>query len=266
MNRTKKKREIKYPKLYECSQIEQDDYWKQFFENLSRGKSIKKLLLSEGTIELIQKNKNIVYVYKDKHPDLILSESKDLIRQKLHIHSKRDIVNSQQVWNNEQNELNTLTQQDDWKKVRNKNMRYFLIMKYSIYMKHKKNLSWNVANILFKTIKDAFYGVGIHTHKSVDVCMQNSEIVDIKDIIITDDHLVRNIRIETLEAKKEKKDTKLGLWDKYLTNVVKMAYESKMDTVCMQLKQQKEDEEEELFPSMMDDEDDYETISLHYTD
>jgi hypothetical protein len=258
MNRTKKKREIKYPKLYECSQIEQDDYWKQFFENLSRGKSIKKLLLSDGTIELIQKNKNIVYVYRDKHPELILSEAKDLIRQKLHIHSKRDIVNSQHVWSTEQNELNTLTQQDDWKKIRNKNMRYFLIMKYSIYVKHKKNLSWNVANILFKTIKDAFYN--IHTHKSVDVYMQNSEIIDIKDIIITDDHIVRNNRIESLESKKEKKDTKASLWDKYLNNVVKMAYESKMDALDMQQKQQKE-EEEEMFPSVLDDDDDYETIN-----
>ena len=41
MNRNKKKRDIKFQKLYECSLIVQDDYWKQFFVILSRGKSIK---------------------------------------------------------------------------------------------------------------------------------------------------------------------------------------------------------------------------------
>lgn len=257
MNRTKKKREIKYPKLYECSQIEQDDYWKQFFENLSRGKSIKKLILNDSSLELVQKNKTICYIYKDKTPDVILTECKELIRQKLHIHSKRDIVNNQYVWNTEQNELNTLTQQDDWKKIRNKNMRYFLIMKYAIYMKHKKNLNWSVANILFKTIKDAFYN--IHTHKSGDVCMQNSEIIDIKDIIITNDHLVHNLRIELLENKKEKKDTKISSWDKYLNNVCKMVQESKVE-YTLSCRKEEEDDQIEPFSSMMDD-DDYETIN-----
>lgn len=259
MNRTKKKREIKYPKLYECSQLEQDDYWKQFFENLSRGKSIKKLLLNDGSLELVQKNKTICYMYKDKEADVILAECKELIRQKLHIHSKRDIVNNQYVWNTEQNELTTLTQQDDWKKIRNKNMRYFLIMKYAISMKYKKNLNWSVANILFKTIKDAFYN--IHTHKSVDVCMQNSEITDIKDIIITNDHLVQNLRIESLENKKEKKDTKTSSWDKYLNNVYKMIQETKLEYTLSDKKQKEEDDLIEPFGSLIDD-DDYETISL----
>lgn len=262
MNRNKKKREIKFQKLYECSLIEQDDYWKQFFENLSRGKSIKKLLLNDGNIEIVQKGKSIVYVYKDKTPDIILLECKELIRQKLHLHSKKDIYNNQHLWSTEQNELSTLTAQDDWKKIRNKNMRYFLIMKYSISIKHSKNLNWKIANNLFKTITDALFV--IHTHKSADIVMQNGVIFNIKDIIVTDKNIIHNLRIDLdSPSKKEKKDVKLTLWDKYLNNITKMYTESKFDkSLLSSINKDENEDDEEIFEiyNNNDDDDEYETI------
>jgi hypothetical protein len=264
MNRMKKKREIKYPKLYECSQLEQDDYWKDFFENLSRGKTVKKLILTDTNLEFVQKSKNVVYVYKDKSPELILDQCKELIRQKLHIHSKKDIYNNQHIWNNEQNELNTLSQQDDWKKIRNKNMKYFLLMKYSIHMKNIKNLTWKTANIFFKTITDALFV--IHTHKSIDVYMENGAVCNIKDIIITDSNLIQNNRVEKLDSKKERKDSKLSLWDKYLTNITKMYVDSKLDSNCSSQIKNTDDEEEtneDMFQTNLYD-DDYETICTSY--
>ena len=258
MNRNKKKREVKYQKLQDCSLLEQDDYWKAFFDNLSRGKSIKKLLVTDTSLEIIQKNKNILYVYKDKQPETILLECKDIIRQKLHLHSKKDIYNNQHIWSNEQNELNTLTQQDDWKKIRNKNMRYFLLMKYAISLKNSKNLNWKIANNLFKTITDALFI--IHTHKSVDVTMENGSIVNIKDIIINDKNIIHNLRIDnnSSNSKKEKKDIKLSLWDKYLNNINKMYCESKFDK-NMLLSSQPIEEETIIYPTTQDD-DEYETM------
>jgi hypothetical protein len=261
MNRNKKKREIKYQKLYECSLIEQDDYWKQFFENLSRGKSIKKLVLSDTNLEIVQKGKSIVYVYKDKIPETILVECKELIRQKLHLHSKKDIYNNQQRWTTDQNELNTLTQQDDWKKIRNKNMRYFLIMKYAIQTKNTKNLNWKIANCLFKTIIDALYL--IHTHKSVDIMMQNGVITNIKDIVISDKSVVCNLRIDNELSKKEKKDIKLSMWEKYLTNITKMYNDSKFDETLLSKKEEiemNEDEELNYLASGNIEDDEYEMI------
>jgi hypothetical protein len=227
MNRSKKRREIKFQKLYDCSVVEQDDYWKQFFENLSRGKTVKKLVVNEGNVEFIQKGKSIVYVYKDKEPELILVELKDLIRQKLHIHSKKDVYNNQLSWNTEQNELTVLSSQDDWKKIRNKNMKYFLIMKYCIQMKNTKNLNWKNANLLFRTITDALFD--FHTHKSTDVIMENGVISSIKDINITENLLIENTRIETHECKKNKKDLRISCWDKYLTNISKMYNDCKYE-------------------------------------
>jgi len=258
MNRSKKKREIKYQKLYECSLLEQDDYWKQIFENLSRGKSIKKCILNEGSIEILHKGKSTLYVYKDKTPETILLECKEIIRQKLHLHSKKDIYNNQHLWSNEQNELSTLTQQDDWKKIRNKNMRYFLLMKYAIHIKNTKNISWKVANNLFKTIIDALYT--LHTHKSVDITMENGVIVNIKDINITDNCIIQNDRIDIENnKKKEKKDVKLSLWDKYLNNITKMYTESKFDFTLLSSKVNNEDEDIPIINNH-DEDDDYETI------
>ena len=57
---------------------------KQFFENISRGKSVKKLIVNDGSLEILNKGKSIVYVYKDKPNDVILEEFKEIIRQKLH--------------------------------------------------------------------------------------------------------------------------------------------------------------------------------------
>jgi hypothetical protein len=264
MNRNKKKREIKYPKLFECSQLEQDDYWKQFFENLSRGKSIKKLLLTDTNIEITQKNKSVVYVYKDKTPETILIECKELIRQKLHLHSKKDIYNNQQKWTSEQNELNNLTQQDDWKKIRNKNMRYFLIMKYAIQTKNTKNINWKIANKFFKTIIDALYN--IHTHKSIDVVMQNGVITNIKDIVISENNIICNLRLDSNPSKKEKKDVKLTLWEKYLSNITKMYSESKFDNSLLSEynnSKSNDDNEEINFieNSCMMDDDEYETFN-----
>lgn len=254
MNRMKKKREVKYSKLYDCSQIEQDDYWKQFLESLSRGKSVKRLILNDGNIEFVQKGKSFVYHYKDKSPDMILPELKELFRQKLHIHSKKDIYNNQYVWSTEQNELSTLKQQDDWKKIRNKNMRYFLIMKYSISLKHKHILTWKTANILFKIIYDALFT--IHTHKSIDITMENGEIINVKDIIIDKNKVIHNTRIDLIDQKKDKKDTKTTLWDKYLMNTYKMYSESNTDDIinCKIV-------QEEVIFINNDDDDDYETFA-----
>jgi len=226
MNRSKKRREIKFQKLFDCSIVEQDDYWKQFFDNMSRGKAVKKLVLNEGNIEFVQKGKSVVYVYKDKTPEVILAELKELIRQKLHIHSKKDVYNNQLSWTTEQNELTVLITHDDWKKIRNKHMRHFLIMKYCIAVKHSKNLNWKIANLLFKTITDALFS--LHTHKSTDVLMENGVITSIKDINITNDFIIQNLRIESHEGKKDKKDTKISSWDKYLTNISKMYTDSKL--------------------------------------
>ncbi len=259
MNRSKKKREIKYQKLYECSLLEQDDYWKQIFENLSRGKSIKKCILNDGSIEIVNKNKNFVYVYKDKSPELILQECKELIRQKLHLHSKKDIYNNQHLWSTEQNELNTLTQQDDWKKIRNKNMRYFLLMKYAISVKNKRNISWKTANTFFKTITDALYL--LHTHKSIDITMENGVIADIKDIIIDENYIVQNNRIDVEQSKKkDKKDVKLTLWDKYLNNITKMYTESKIDQSILLSTKLSLDEDVQFISNHDDEYDEYETI------
>ena len=254
MNRAKKKRDIKYQKLYECSLLEQDDYWKQFFENISRGKSVKKLILNDGSLEILNKGKSIVYVYKDKPNDVILEEFKEIIRQKLHLHSKKDIYNNQHIWINDQNELNILTQKDDWKKIRNKNMRYFLIMKYAIHLKNIHGLNWKLANILFKTITDALFV--IHTHKSVDIVMENGVILNIKDIIITDKNIIHNIRNDSdfFSNKKEKKDIKLTLWDKYLNNIKKMSSDSKFNNEFLLNKE----EEPQIFKTYEIEDDDYE--------
>ncbi len=127
-------------------------------------------------------------------------------------------------------------------------------------MKNNKNMSWKTANIFFKTITDALFI--IHTHKSIDVYMENGSISNIKDIIITENNLIQNSRIEKIDSKKERKDSKLSLWDKYLTNVTKMYIDSKLDSTSQNKSIDDEDEcTEDMFQTNLYD-DDYETICM----
>ena len=134
-------------------------------------------------------------------------------------------------------------------------MRYFLIMKYSISIKHSKNLNWKIANNLFKTITDALFV--IHTHKSADIVMQDGVIFNIKDIVVTDKNIIHNLRIDLdSPVKKEKKDVKLSLWDKYLSNITKMYSESKFDKSLLSSINKDDNEENETF-EIFNNNDDY---------
>ena len=225
--RKKRVKEIQFKLINDAVEHLKDDYWKTVFSDLSRGKPPRKIHIDDKSVSCTKKN-SFTYVYKDKDPKDIANDLKILISKALSIYSSKDMKHNSEQNTVINNEFDIACTEDSWKKIKSKKMREYLISKYVLEIKEQQELSWEKSRLLYTMIHDAFYF--FHTHKSVDVNMEDSVITEIRDFQITP--VIKNLRLDAL-VEKEHHANKINLineWQKYATSQYRKIETPKVDS------------------------------------
>ncbi len=258
----KKTRDVLFEKLFEAANYLDDEFWKNYFVDLSKGKLNKKIHVDLTSVSYSCKRNSFLYVYENKDPKDIANELRPLIRDTLFVYSEIDMEHEENEMEVIANEFIDSKTEDNWKKIKNKKMRDNLITKFVLHMKNKHKLSWQQARKTYDMINNALYV--FHTHCSDDISMKDGCIDEIDELIICKDD-ISNPRL--LEHKIPEKQTfkKTNLekdWTKCVTNMAKSCLTmlcSDTDTTKMQNKKRtrktKASLKDDDIESKVDDED-----------
>ncbi len=220
----KRQKEVVYPILYECSKLQTDDFWKSLFEDLSRGKCPKGIMIYNGIISSGNKRNGFSYNINNKTiPEEITEELINILKSNACIYSSNDIENKETSIQDSALEYNSITNFDSFKKIKTRKMKENLILNYIFKIKETYKLTNKKTKELYDNIKGALFEY--KTHKSEDVLMKNGEIYKIIDFEYdkTTKNVI-NLRINIFEEKVKEETTKdiLGSkWEKYVNNVIK---------------------------------------------
>ena len=221
--KTKRQKDVMYPILQECSLLQTDDFWKRLFDDLSRGKCPKGIMIYNGMISSTHKRNGFSYNINNKDSPEELSE--DLIntlKDSAYIYSATDIENKDGDFQEANNEYITAKNTDSWKKIKTRKMKLNLIMNYTIQLRKKYRLDNRKSKELYESLKDALFNY--RSHKTEDVFMEKGVITNIKDFTYNKTtKSFCNDRLLLLDERKEKeaKDVLGSKWEKYVQNVIK---------------------------------------------
>jgi hypothetical protein len=222
--KAKRQKEVIYPLLQECSEIQDDDFWKSLFCDLSRGKCPKGILIYNGLISSTSKRNGFTYNINDKTDALEVSEELiNLLKTNACIYSSNDINSKETSIQDFKTEYEALKNTDSWKKIPTRKMKENLILNYVFKIKKQYKLKNKNTKELYDNIKGALFDYG--SHKSDDVIMKGGEIHKILDFEYDEEFKnVYNVRVEKYEEKVKdevKKDILGSKWEKYITNVIR---------------------------------------------
>lgn len=202
----RRQKDIIYPIFYECSKQFKDEFWIKLFDDLSRGKCPKGVMIYNGVLSSTYKRNGFSYSFADiTDPNKIVEEIPELLKKSVCIYSNKDIINKESDLTDANNEYMTVKNEDNWKKIKVKKMKENLITNYCLEMKQKHKLSFNHAKNLYTTIKDSLYLY--KTHKSDSIIMKNGKIDYIEDIIYNE-NLNCFINMREIEDENIKKNDK----------------------------------------------------------
>ena len=212
--KSKRQKEVVYPILYECSLLQNDEFWKKLFDDLSRGKCPKGITIFNGIISSTNKRKSFTFNVTNKtDPEETAEELINILKNNAYIYSVKDIENK----DNEEESADA----DNWKK-KTKKMKETPIVNYILTLKKKYKLSNRNTRRLYDSIKHAF---NYRTHKTNDIEIENGVVVDIADFVYDKKLKMEvNTRLETYDEKMEEasvKDILGNKWEKYVNNVIK---------------------------------------------
>jgi len=222
--KSKRQKEIIYPLLKECSSIQDDEFWKSLFCDLSRGKCPKGILIYNGLISSSNKRNSFTYNINDKTDPVETSEELiNILKKNACIYSSNDIQTKEVSIQDFKTEYEALKNTDSWKKIPTRKMKENLILNYVFKLKKQYKLKNKQSQDLYENIKGALFDY--KSHRSEDVIMKNGEIYKILDFEYSDEFKnIYNFRTEKYEEKvKEnvKKDILGSKWEKYITNVIR---------------------------------------------
>lgn len=167
--------DVIYQVLMECADIVQDDFWRQFYKDMSSGKGTRGIYISNGIIKTSNKRGGFSYSITDKAPEVIIRELHYLLTTHTSICSRKDINKKLKLLEELEEELNQYDQ-SKWTSIKRKNIRNMLIVNYIIHLKCLHGFTWSKAENAFKVIMNAFES---KTHSSKDIEYSDGKITDI---------------------------------------------------------------------------------------
>jgi hypothetical protein len=218
----KKTKEILYEPLFEAANLITDEYWKNYFLEMSKGKS-KKVYVDASSVSYTFKRQSFMYMYKDKSPEEIAVELKRIINNTMMIFSDTDMISEDYEMGVIANEFNDAKKEDNWKKIKNRKMKDHLITRYIMNQKEKLELTWEESRRAYQTINNALFH--FYTHSSDDISMQNGDMNGIDEITISKES-IRNDRFIQSDVVFEKPQVKKVQLDKEWTKVATASYKS----------------------------------------
>lgn len=202
---SRKSKDVLHPLLYDASNFIQDEYWKSFFVDMSKGKQTRKIHVDDKVVSHSGKKVSFYYNYDNKDPETIALELRKMIRDTLFIFSESDLSKERESFNQSATEFHQVRAEDDWKKMRTRKMKDHLITDYIMKLKAKYNWNWTQARHAYNVIVCALYHY--RTHKSNDITMVNGELSEIDDLTVSATGIC-NERINAIETETKKPEVK----------------------------------------------------------
>jgi hypothetical protein len=221
--KSKKQKDIVYPVFQECCKYFKDEFWIKLFDDLSRSKCPKGVMIYNSVISSTYKRNGFTYNFSEQSPEIIIKELPILLNNSVHIYSNKDIINREADINIADSEYLNAKETDDWKKVKNRKMKENLVTNYCLAMKKKFKLKYKDAKHLYDMLKYSLFDLKIQ--KSNDVEMKNGEIFKIQDIEY-DKTLKQfvNKRFNNCEENEDEKEQVNILqlkWKNYVSTIIK---------------------------------------------
>jgi hypothetical protein len=222
--KTKRQKEIVYPILQQCSLLQEDEFWKRLFDDLSRAKCPKGIMIYNGIISSSHKRNGFSYNITSKEtPEELSEELIGILKDNAYIYSSSDIENKDGDFHEAINEYISAKSSDNWKKIKTRKMRENPIINYVFALKKQYKFDNKKTRSIYNNIKDALFT--FRTHKSEDVIMENGVITSIRDFVYDKDlKTIINSRYDSLDDRKVNdtvKDVLGSRWEKYIQNVIK---------------------------------------------
>lgn len=221
------KKGVIFPILYEVSEKCEDEYWKQLFFDLSIGKIIKNINISNGHISCTSKRKGFQYFFIHKTADEIIIELIPLLISNFITCSEKNvkIKNIVEQIKKENDDM----KQTKWSKIRRKNIKLSLISDYIISLQKNNNIPWNNCTHVYNILVNNFNS---HIMTKI-VSMEDGKIKSIDGLEVKDNVLVFNHNFydnDKIEYNKEEVDDEENneceenleiIWESYIKRYFK---------------------------------------------
>lgn len=208
--------ETEYPIFLGCLEYTNDEYWISIFTDLAKGKMPYGIhITNDNTITTHYKNKEFIYIFKDKEPLDIYETIKNVLISDFGVFSEKDI---QENKDNLSLDLTTIEghRDEDWKKIRRSSIQNFVIHRYSLDFakRHKKDIDFAKYT---KSEITAF----IHSKEitSDNITMKNGRIKSINNM--TYNSKKNKFTVKDFKSVKPKKDKVVNLSDYWLKMIKK---------------------------------------------
>jgi hypothetical protein len=144
------KKGIIYPLFFEVSERCEDEYWKQFFMDISIGKPVKGIIVNNGQICSQNKKKGFDYMFVYKNAEDILNELLPILEKNYNTCSEKNIK-SRNVIDQVKQELKEI-KNSKWSKIRRKNIKKSLLLDYITDVQKKYNIPLNKCIFIYDTL------------------------------------------------------------------------------------------------------------------
>jgi hypothetical protein len=221
------KKEILYPIFLECIEYTSDTFWENVFEDLAYGKTPYGTYLNKSFLCCNYKNKEFSYKIERKDPKVLYDDVYNLLAKKLCLLSVRDKLNKKIDFNNIEEEIKQT--RESWVNIRKKNIKDLLIENFVINMKTKYSLTVKQSR---KLMSDIFIAMIFKVITVKDINYKDGSIISIDGISFNEKEYNFDKDIYDVENEYRKcilvdKTVISENWDKYLSNLQKIANKNK---------------------------------------
>jgi len=202
--KNKRVRDVIYPEINECQEYVTDSFWKRLFDDMSRGKCPKGIVIFKTTVNSTYKRNGFKYCFQDTPPEKIASDLVEILKTSGCIYSSSDIKKEEKDF---ETSNTAKASYSSWKQIKIKKIRQQYIHDFILKQTNKHKLSDSASKHLMSLINSS---LNVYkTHRSDDILFENNEIVSIKDIEY-DESLKEFVNVREIEDKEEvKKDVNL---------------------------------------------------------
>ena len=181
------KKGIIYPLFFEVSEKCEEEYWKQFFMDISIGKPVKGISINNGHVYSQNKKKGFYYLFIDKTPNDVINDLLPILEQNHNTCSEKN-VKTRNVIEQVKTELQEI-KNSKWSKIRRKNIKKALLLDYFVDIQKKYNLPWNICIRIYDTL--SFNANSQLMSKIVN--MNEGKIESINGIFVEEGNIVMDI-------------------------------------------------------------------------
>lgn len=174
-DKNKRIRDVIYPEIKQCEEYVSDIFWKKLFDDMSRGKCPKNIVIFNNTVSSVYKRNGFIYDFKNKDSETIAQDLVEILKTQGCIYSLNDLKNEQKK---ERDGINI--KYESWKQIKTRKIKQQYIHDFVLKQSQKYKLNDQSSKSLINMINFAL--TEFRTHRSDDIEFKNNEITNIKDI------------------------------------------------------------------------------------